>query len=346
MRSFVWSSPSSRLLAAGGAVVVLVAMLALLCRSIGAAVSGAWWKRFGAPRRDVGLASVPWGEPLTNVVVVEGVLTAADCRALIARSEKEPWSTARHQSYPTTDIATSSCPDIERAVLRAGLQLTRQAAERFGFRHEELWLRDQFVVKYTPQGQQHLQPHMDASLISYVIALNDDYDGGGTAFLDGPHADMGGLSGRVGDALVFCGKRLHEGVSVRRGTRYIITGFLDAHLDRSGWERVFQANSACMRTFVRFSPELNMRPTRPYLRENTWRCLGPEAHARGDIEALVAKDADARWPNANLDSVRAAARKVREHCGAAPGEDVMHHHFHRFLTKPSECRPTYCHMAS
>jgi hypothetical protein len=39
-----------------------------------------------------------------------------------------------------------------------------------------------FIIKYTMSGQRSLRPHMDASLISGSIKLNDNYEGGELVF--------------------------------------------------------------------------------------------------------------------------------------------------------------------
>jgi hypothetical protein len=259
-------------------------------------------------------------------------------------SEEYEWQTARHSFYPTTDIATSTAPPIERALLEANSRLLEIACSAFGFEPGELWLRDQFVVKYSADAQRSLAPHRDASSISYVVALNDAYEGGGTCFLGEPQTSTRRL--RSGEALLFCGKRLHEGKPVTRGTRYIVTGFLDAHASPRTASLIEKRNRNTIRMMIRDWDLSPMAPTRPYLRSNTYRVLGPDAARRGDISSLASADAAQRWPYALLGSTTAAASKVLRHYGASLSEEEMHRHFHRFLTDPRECAGSGCHMAS
>jgi len=327
--------------------LLLAAFVLLLCWTFCSRRPVSW---DNAVRSCYGQAQLaPGAEPLAQTTYLT-VLTPEQCRAIIDAAERLPWQTARHAHYPTTDIATSTAPAIERALLAANAQIIRQACDDFGFRQGELWLRDQFVVKYSPDAQRSLDAHRDASSISYVLALNGQgaYEGGGTAFLSGPTETRVPRRLEAGEAIVFCGKRLHEGRAVTRGTRYIVTGFLDAHAAPETARRIADANPASLRSIVTpdqwdLSP---MPPTRPYLRSNTYRLLGAEAAQRGDISAMASANLVTRWPYSLLTSTIVAATKVARRHGTALGEERMHKLFHHFLTEPSECASTYCHMAS
>ena len=79
-----------------------------------------------------------------------------------------------------------------------------------------------FVAKYDMKHQQGLDAHRDGSEFSFIIALNDDFSGGGTYFVDTKKH----ISLEKGDCLVFSGQNKHKGVKIQSGTRYIIAGFL------------------------------------------------------------------------------------------------------------------------
>ena len=65
--------------------------------------------------------------------------------------------------------------------------------------------------------------HTDESTHSFVLALNEDYEGGGTHFFD--HDKTVKL--RTGDMLSFRGDSLwHGGEALTAGTRYIMAVFL------------------------------------------------------------------------------------------------------------------------
>lgn len=288
-------------------------------------------------------------DQLLDMVYLPNLLTSSQCQTLISAAELIPWQTARHATYATTDIATSTVPHIERALIFPNETIMERACAAFGFEPGELWLRDQFVVKYDLKGQKSLSAHRDASCISYVLALNEDYGGGGLAFADRGTETSQPRKLQVGEAIIFCGKRLHEGLPVTEGTRYIVTGFLDAHPSPQTILRIVAANENCVRRVIGHQ-QLDLRsgmvPTRPYLRSNTLRLLGREAVEAGDISSLAQPDAESLWPYATLTSVVNAAKKILTSHGSRLGEAKMHKLFHHYLTYRTECSSTYCHMES
>eukprot|EP00978_Attheya_sp_CCMP212_P006112 scaffold13787_cov59-Attheya_sp.AAC.1 len=67
-----------------------------------------------------------------------------------------------------------------------------------------------------------LSKHTDDSELSFVITLNDGFKGGGTRFID----DDTTVAPKCGAGVFFCGHRLHSGVEVVEGERYILAGFV------------------------------------------------------------------------------------------------------------------------
>ena len=63
---------------------------------------------------------------------------------------------------------------------------------------------------------------MDGSEFSFIIALNEDYEGGGTRFIKKNKT----IHLNRGDIVVFCGQTKHEGLEVTKGVRYILPGFI------------------------------------------------------------------------------------------------------------------------
>lgn len=297
-----------------------------------------------------GATVIECDEPLAQIFRVN-VLAREECTALIALADQQRWTTDRHSAYPTTDISVSTVPPIERALLRASRELEQRACSLFGFKPGELWLRDQFVVKYSPKAQRDLQAHRDASSISYVLALNDhtSYSGGGTAFTRGPAESLQPQKLMAGEAIVFCGKRLHEGRAVTAGTRYIVTGFLDAHASPDTALAISQRNRVAIQDVIgqqnwNLSPY--MLPTRPYLRSNTYRMLGAEAATKGDLTAAATSKPHLLWPYGRCDSIIHSARSIVNTHGTNLGEERMHALFHSYLTDPRFCSTTACHMKS
>jgi len=298
-----------------------------------------------------GSAIVECNEPLAQVFKLENVLSREECMALITLAEQQKWTTDRHSAYPTTDISVSTVPAIEKLLLKASRLLEEKSAPLFGFKPGELWLRDQFVVKYTPNAQRDLQAHRDASSISYVLALNDhtSYEGGGTAFARGPSESLKPHKLMSGEAIVFCGKRLHEGRAVTSGTRYIVTGFLDAHACPQTDLYISQQNRVAIRDIIgrgNWNIKPYTLPTRPYLRSNTYRMLGADAAGKGDLTAAATLNPHQLWPYARCDSIRNSAQNIINTYGTNLGEEKMHYLFHFYLTDPRFCSSTVCHMKS
>lgn len=87
-----------------------------------------------------------------------------------------------------------------------------------------------------PGHQDSLQSHRDHNPFSFVLQISSlgEFAGGGTRFLD---ADVRGTTLEnpctvsPGCAILFCGRRKHEGVAVSAGSRLVIAGFLDYHPD-------------------------------------------------------------------------------------------------------------------
>jgi hypothetical protein len=86
-----------------------------------------------------------------------------------------------------------------------------------------LSITDLFVTKYD-QKMRSLESHKDKSDFSFVLALNDDFEGGGTFFA----LKNATFKSPIGSAVVFNGQQYHGGVAVTGATsRYILAGFLD-----------------------------------------------------------------------------------------------------------------------
>ena len=82
---------------------------------------------------------------------------------------------------------------------------------------------ENFIARYHPYAQYHLSLHHDASQITTVITLNEDFEGGGTYF---PNQNSK-LKGNKGDMSIHPGQitHWHGGLPVESGQRYIIVSF-------------------------------------------------------------------------------------------------------------------------
>lgn len=167
-------------------------------------------------------------------LTTEQVLTEPDCQWVIDTAEgvaasRGGWSTKRHSSVPTTDLAVHTIPFVFEwfgVLLQEKLFpfVCSQFREQIKF-PEALRVHDAFIVKYNAAaGQNSLPVHIDQSNFSFTIALNDcaEYEGGGTWFeaLDQVvRVDAGKL-------LAFPGHLKHSGHIITSGVRYIIAVFL------------------------------------------------------------------------------------------------------------------------
>jgi hypothetical protein len=80
-------------------------------------------------------------------------------------------------------------------------------------------LRDAFIIKYTPDTQKSLSCHHDASLVSAMVKLNGDYEGGDTFFYRQGYSN---INTEIGKAILWPGQVTHghEGREVVSGTKY------------------------------------------------------------------------------------------------------------------------------
>mmetsp|Transcript_27295 Transcript_27295/g.56911 ORF Transcript_27295/g.56911 Transcript_27295/m.56911 type:complete len:397 (-) Transcript_27295:110-1300(-) len=176
---------------------------------------------------DVSLTS----SPLPNVHVALSLLTKAQCTTLVDLAVRHTeanggWTVDRHKAYQTTDIDIAICGGelLDRCNEHLRTTILPLMARLFEFSLVSLALEDLFLAKYSAdKGQQRmLSKHTDDSELSFVITLNHGFKGGGTCFVD----DGITVAPDCGGGAFFCGHRLHSGVEVVEGERYILAGFV------------------------------------------------------------------------------------------------------------------------
>ena len=166
----------------------------------------------------------------TKKYIVNHVLTPNQCKQVMNEAENyaliNKWSKTRHEYYPTTDNQITkewSCYEFLEDKIKNTLYPLYQ--KYYNINANQLEIEELFIVKYDAtsiQGQKSLEAHTDGSEFSFIIALNDEYEGGGTRFVENNEI----VKCKKGDCVIFCGQTEHEGLSVHSGTRYILAGFI------------------------------------------------------------------------------------------------------------------------
>ena len=176
----------------------------------------------------------------TSVYDVQGILSKNGCKAIISDAENyamsriqignNGWLTDRHPDHATTDLPASAIYPDNRLNNYLTKHLLPILADRYHLKIAQFYIADLFIVKYTGSsssngnaGQSFLKAHRDRSPFSFVVALNDEFSGGGTFFPELQEL----WKPAVGGAVLFHGQQSHGGAELSSGTRYIVTGFVE-----------------------------------------------------------------------------------------------------------------------
>lgn len=164
-------------------------------------------------------------EPIQDVISFP-LFKKEFCQELIMHlNEENKWVYGRHQYYPTIDVLLSSVglDDMYTRVLK---EYVYPCAINFwtleGNRYPNL-VPENFAIKYTDQTQGHLDLHHDDGTFSCVMALNDEFTGGGTYFYRQKETHVG----NVGHITIHPAQITHRHGArpVEQGERYVIVTF-------------------------------------------------------------------------------------------------------------------------
>lgn len=171
-----------------------------------------------------------------RLFVTPNLVSGETCRQLIQWAKEIPtWTTSRHYAVPTNDIPIHQVPTLlewfQEFMTTTCQSLLRQ---QFGTTRR-FYVHDAFLVRYQASAQSHFLPlHYDESTHSMVVALNDDFEGGGSYFYTVHQT----ISPSTGSVVSFRGNQLlHGGNVVTRGVRYIVAIFLYLDDDTCGDEK-------------------------------------------------------------------------------------------------------------
>jgi hypothetical protein len=156
----------------------------------------------------------------TTINVLENVFTKEETVKIIQDTEehanKHGWSKGRHIDYairPTKDLPLRTVyrTDEEFSWIekRFNKILLPTFQQIFKIQSNMLIIDDLFVTKYISNStvENALAPHIDKSPWSFVISLNDDFEGGGTYFVQQKKL----WRPPAGSAVIFAGKQQHGG---------------------------------------------------------------------------------------------------------------------------------------
>ena len=146
------------------------------------------------------------------------------CRQIISWAEESEWTKQRHYAVPTLDIPVHTSPRILQWFKRWFRERVCPVLSQQFHTSPNFFVHDAFVVKYeATQISNHLPIHTDESTHSFVLALNEEYKGGGTYLAE--HGTVARLD--TGQMLSFRGDLVpHGGEVVSEGRRYILAVFL------------------------------------------------------------------------------------------------------------------------
>jgi GR25 family glycosyltransferase involved in LPS biosynthesis len=164
-------------------------------------------------------------EPIDNVYTFP-LFTKEFCEKVIREAEHcAKWQRKRHQFYPTTDMLLTEFGFDEiyhRILVEYVYPMSIHKWHLEGKVWEDL-ASENFIIKYDASVQGHLSLHHDSGSISCVLALNDDFVGGGTYF----EKQKVLHNGKVGHISVHPSviTHRHGGRPVEEGQRFIIVSF-------------------------------------------------------------------------------------------------------------------------
>lgn len=185
-----------------------------------------WVKRYLNPQLANKEFDLICDEPIDNVYSFP-LFTPLFCKELIEEAEHYgEWTSYRGPNTPPTDIMLTSLGfnDIYTHMLKKYLYPLFYHKYQL---HGEGWKKlnsQNYIVRYLSELQGHLGLHNDGSYLSMVVALNTDFEGGGTIF---PKFKKLIKHDQPGYAAIHPGLLgyIHGARPVTKGTRYILASF-------------------------------------------------------------------------------------------------------------------------
>lgn len=163
----------------------------------------------------------------TDYTIIPQLFSAEECETILSEgigyAKKNNWTLKRHADYPTTDNQITFNWDCYELLNEKLDKIYSEIVSMYSVYKKDLVLSEMFIAKYEPSKQSYLRTHVDGSEFSFIVALNDDYEGGGTYFTKLKTL----VKLKKGDCLVFSGQNRHRGERTTKGRRFIVTGFIN-----------------------------------------------------------------------------------------------------------------------
>lgn len=148
-------------------------------------------------------------------------LTPDECNNLIQKAEAfGQWESMYGDKFPGQEIRIRVLDiNLFNKLEKHFEDHVNKIVEKYWWPLQMYGIRDAFIIKYSPQTQSKLACHHDASLVSGIVRLNDDYGGGGTYFY---RQNYNTETVPVGKMVLWPGQVTHghEGREVTHGTKY------------------------------------------------------------------------------------------------------------------------------
>ncbi|MCX5577039.1 2OG-Fe(II) oxygenase [Kaistia terrae] len=154
-------------------------------------------------------------------IILTDFLDPAECRKLIAMAEDYgEWKSMYGDKFPAQELRlrTLDINLFNKLEVHFANDLNK-IIEKYWWPMRMICLRDAFIIKYSPDTQASLSCHTDASMVSGIVKLNDDYEGGDTWFHRQQYSTK---YAPVGKMVLWPGQVTHghEGREVTAGTKY------------------------------------------------------------------------------------------------------------------------------
>lgn len=150
-------------------------------------------------------------------------MTPDECQRLIDKAEAfGKWESMYGDKFPGQELRIHTLDIALFNKLEQHFKdYINKVVEKYWWPLQMYGLRDAFIIKYSPDTQSKLACHHDASLVSGIVRLNDNYDGGGTYFY---RQNYNTENVPVGKMVLWPGQVTHghEGREVSSGTKYAL----------------------------------------------------------------------------------------------------------------------------